>query len=89
MRMLLVRTQVFCLALAVFKDGRSLLFRSVLPGCGAHIQSRNYGVKMCGFSNLAETISPDDTNVIQSELVSGESEKSPSGVLLQPQAPQL
>jgi hypothetical protein len=33
-------------------------------------------VKMCGFSNPAQTISPDDTNVIQSELVSGESENN-------------
>jgi len=37
MRMLPVRAQVFCLALAVFEDGRTLVFRSVLPGCGAHI----------------------------------------------------
>ena len=37
MPVLPVRTEVFCLALAVCKDGCALVFRSVLPGCGAHI----------------------------------------------------
>jgi len=47
--MLPVRTQVFCLALAVFKDGRSLVFRSVLPGCGAHILAGITASKCAGF----------------------------------------